>query len=223
LTERTLARAVRELARRDPDLGAVVEQHGMPPLWGREPGFPTLVLIVLEQQVSLASARAAYDRLLEAVSPLTPERFLELDDVKLRGIGFSRQKTGYVRGIAEALASGALGLDTLAALGDEEARDVLIAVRGLGAWSADVYLTMALRRPDAFPSGDLALLVSAQRVKRLETRPTPLELEALAEPWRPYRAAGARILWHAYLSERAAKTARATAATRATATDGVAL
>ena len=192
LTERSLGRAARELSSRDTDLAAVVERHGVPPLWAREPGFPTLVHIVLEQQVSLASAQAAFDRLAEATSPLTPEAFLTLDDVRLRAIGFSRQKAGYVRGIAASLLAGELTLDALDRLPDEEAREALIAVRGIGAWSADVYLTMALRRPDAFPAGDLALLVSAQRVKRLEARPTPSELEALSEPWRPFRAVAAR-------------------------------
>lgn len=202
LTERSLARAVGELAGRDPDLGAVVRRFGRPPLWAREPGFPTLVHIVLEQQVSLASARAAFDRLLEAVRPLTPAGFLQLDDAQLRAVGFSRQKAGHVRGIAASLLAGELALDSLHALPDEKARAVLVGIHGVGEWSADVYLTMALGRPDAFPQADLALLVAAQRVKRLERRPTPLELEALAEPWRPYRAVAARILWHSYLSER---------------------
>jgi DNA-3-methyladenine glycosylase II len=195
---------VSELAGRDADLAAVVEEHGQPPLWAREPGFATLVHIVLEQQVSLASARAAFDRLLAAVSPLTPEGFLQLDDAELLAIGFSRQKGGYVRGIAASLLSGELALEEIAGLPDDEARAALIEVRGIGLWSADVYLTMALLRPDAFPAGDLALLVSAHKVKRLDARPTPDELETLSEPWRPYRAVAARILWHAYLSERAA-------------------
>ncbi len=196
---------MRELSARDPDLAEVVERHGPPPLWARDPGFPTLVLLILEQQVSLASAKAAFDRLVAAVGTLTPTSFLPLDDVQLRAIGFSRQKTGYARDLAGALLDGSLDLASLGALADDEVRAVLTRLRGIGAWTADVYLTMALRRPDAFPSGDLALLVAAQRVKGLEARPTPFELETLAEPWRPYRAAGARILWHSYLSERAAR------------------
>ena len=196
---------MRELAARDADLAGVVERHGSPPLWAREPGFPTVVHIVLEQQVSLASARAAFDRLLEAASPLTPESFLTLDDDALRTIGFSRQKAGYVRGLAGSLLAGDLDLDGLDALSDGDVRAKLVAIRGIGTWSADVYLTMALRRPDVLPAGDLALLVSAQRVKRLERRPTPPELEAVAEAWRPYRATAARILWHSYLSEGAVK------------------
>lgn len=194
--------AVRELVRRDADLAAAVERHGPPPLWAREPGFPTLVLLVLEQQVSLASARAAFDRLVAVTGPPTPESVLRLDDAELRTIGFSRQKAGYARDLASALLGGTLDLDELAALPDDAVRTSLTKLRGIGPWTADVYLTMALRRPDAFPTGDLALLVAAQRVKRLSARPTPLELEAVAEAWRPHRATAARILWHSYLSDR---------------------
>jgi DNA-3-methyladenine glycosylase II len=160
------------------------------------------VLLVLEQQVSLASARAAFDRLVEAVGAPTPDAVLALDDATLRAIGFSRQKAGYTRDLAQAVLQGSLDFEALAALPDDDVRAALTGLRGIGPWTADVYLTMALRRPDAFPHGDLALLVSAQRVKRLGARPTPLELEQLAEAWRPHRATAARILWHAYLSER---------------------
>jgi DNA-3-methyladenine glycosylase II len=179
-----------------------VARHGPPPLWAREPGFATLVLLVLEQQVSLASARAAFDRLVTATGTLSPAGLLALDDATLRAIGFSRQKAGYARGLAEAVLSGELDFGLLAALPDDQVRAALTGLRGIGPWTADVYLTMALLRPDAFPLGDLALLVSAQRVKRLDARPTQLELEQLAEAWRPHRATAARILWHAYLSER---------------------
>ena len=162
------------------------------------------MLLVLEQQVSLASARAAFDRLVDAVGAVpTPDAVLALDDATLRAIGFSRQKAGYTRDLARAVRSGALELDALESLSDEDVRAALTGLRGIGPWTADVYLTMALLRPDAFPQGDLALLASAQRVKRLDARPTPLELEQLAEAWRPHRATAARILWHAYLSERA--------------------
>ena len=202
LTQRSLLRAVGELAERDPDLGAVVARHGPPPLWAREPGFATLVLLVLEQQVSLASARAAFDRLVETVGAPTPDHVLALDDATLRAIGFSRQKTGYARDLAQAVLRGELDFEALATMPDDGVRAVLTALRGVGPWTADVYLTMALRRPDAFPSGDLALLASARRVKKLHARTTPLELEVLAEAWCPHRATAARILWHAYLSER---------------------
>ena len=203
LNEKTLARAVRLLARRDADLARLVADHGPPPLWAREPGFPTLVHIILEQQVSLASARAAFERLLAASgTPVTPRRFLSLDDATLRAAGFSRQKSAYCRQLASAVDSGRLDLDALARLGDEEARAELTRVKGVGRWTADIYLLMALGRPDVWPAGDLALAVAAQSVKRLPARPTVAELDALGESWRPFRAAAARVLWHQYLSAR---------------------
>jgi DNA-3-methyladenine glycosylase II len=170
-------------------------------MWERTPGFPTLVHIILEQQVSLASARAAFDRLLAAASPLTPERFLEFDDATLKTIGFSRQKTAYVRELAHSIAEGYLDLEALGSLDNAAVRSGLTAIKGIGAWTAEIYLLMALLRPDAWPLGDLALAVAAQRVKRLSARPTPEELDALGETWRPWRAVAARVLWHHYLSD----------------------
>jgi DNA-3-methyladenine glycosylase II len=200
LTEPAFGRALTDLGRRDPDIGAVVATHGPPPMWAREPGFATLVHIILEQQVSLASAKAAFDRLRAAVDVLTPAALLELDDETLRRIGFSRQKTRYCRNVAVAIADGSLGLDGLARLTDDQARTALVAITGIGRWTADIYLLMALRRPDIWPAGDLALAIAAQRVKRLASRPSTLELEALGEPWKPWRAVAARVLWHHYLS-----------------------
>jgi DNA-3-methyladenine glycosylase II len=200
LTEPAFGRALAELIGRDPDIEAVVAAHGPPPMWARAPGFPTLVHIILEQQVSLASAKAAFDRLLAAVGTLTPAALLELDDETLRRIGFSRQKTRYCRNVADAITEGNLDLDGLASLADDEARTALVAITGIGRWTADIYLLMALRRPDVWPAGDLALAIAAQRVKRLASRPSTPELEAIAEPWKPWRAVAARILWHHYLS-----------------------
>ena len=200
LDETALLLAVHELARRDDDLGAVVERFGPPPLWGREPGFPTLVWMILEQQVSLASARAAYDRLGAAVGEITPASVLQLDDGTLRSAGFSRQKTEYTRRLAAAILEGRFDPQTLETMDDDAVRATLVEQKGIGPWTAEVYLLMALRRPDAWPAHDLGLLVAAQEVKRLPQRPSPAELAELAEPWRPYRAVAARILWHHYLS-----------------------
>ena len=204
LTEETLALAVRVLSARDPDLRGILERFGPPPLWDRSPGFPTLVHIVLEQQVSLASARAAFDRLQASVDVLTPSRFLELDDERLLGIGFSRQKSRYVRNLAGAIESGSLDLDGLAEFADQDAHRALVALTGIGAWTASIYLLMALRRPDIWPSGDLALLTSVAAVKGLERRPNRAEMETLAEPWRPWRSVAACLFWHDYLSRRPA-------------------
>ena len=202
LNENVFAQGVRLLTRRDSDLAEVVQKYGPPPLWVREPGFPTLVYIILEQQVSLASAKAAFDRLNAAVRPLTPSRFLKLTDAELLRIGFSRQKTLYTRLLAESLSRGYFDLRDLHDLQDEAARKMLVAFKGIGKWTADIYLLSALRRPDIWPVGDLALATAVQEVKRLRHRPSPEKLEKMSAPWRPWRAVAARLFWHHYLSKR---------------------
>jgi DNA-3-methyladenine glycosylase II len=207
LTEEVFARSVGELARVDSDLAGVIEKYGVPPLWVREPGFPTLLYIILEQQVSLASARALFKKLQDAVKPLTPGRFLRLTDAELRAMGFSRQKTLYSRLLAEAVQKHKLALHKMHELEDHHAREQLMALKGIGNWTADVYLMSALRRPDIWPVGDLALGVAVQEVKRLRKRPSPEKLEKMSVPWKPWRAVAARIFWHAYLSKRGQNTA----------------
>jgi DNA-3-methyladenine glycosylase II len=201
LTRLTLAAAVHELERRDADLAGIVARHGSPPLWARRPGFGTLLHIILEQQVSLASANAAYRKLLTVASPLTPERFLTLNDVTLKAVGFSRQKTRYGRELAQAVAAGYLDLPALKRLDDDAVRSRLTHIKGIGPWTAEIYLLMALRRPDAWPTGDLALAVAVRRVKRQPALPSPAELAELGSAWRPWRAVAARLLWHDYLSD----------------------
>ena len=200
LDRHSLRRAVEELAARDPHLAAVHRRVGAPPLWSRRPGFSALVKIILEQQVSLASARAAFERLRARVDRLTPRAFLELDAATLRRVGFSRQKAGYCRALAAEIASGRLRLAELARMDDEAAHERLTRLPGVGRWTADIYLLMALGRPDVWPRGDLALARAAQRVKGLPRRPDDEELSAMAEAWRPWRAVAARLLWHDYLS-----------------------
>ena len=206
LDKSSFVQGVRELAGRDEDLARVVEKYGPPPLWVREPGFPTLVYIILEQQVSLASAKAAFDRLKAAARPLTPGRFLKLGDAELKRIGFSRQKAHYTRLLAMEIQKRRLDLRALHAMHDDEARERLIALKGIGRWTADIYLLSALRRPDIWPVGDLALATAVQKVKRLRRRPSPEKLERMSAPWRPWRAVAARMFWHHYLSERGART-----------------
>ena len=202
LTRRTLLSAVRGLANADPALAASVERFGAPPLWARDPSFAALVHLILEQQVSLASARAAFDRLEVALaSAIEPRAFLELSDAELRAIGFSRQKAGYARDLAAALADG-FDLQGLADLPDEEVRSSLMRLRGIGRWTADIYLIMCLRRPDVWPHGDQALATAALELLELPARPTFDALELRARSWRPHRATAARILWHHYLSVR---------------------
>ena len=194
--------AVEHLAAADPDLAGIVARHGHPPLWDREPGFPTLLHIVLEQQVSLASARAAFERLKAVADPLTPARFLELSDAALLEIGFSRQKARYGRALAAAVGSGALDLAGLAQLDDDTVHAELQSIPGIGAWTSTVYLLMVLGRPDVWPAGDIALATAVAEVKTLPHRPDATEMARLGDAWRPYRSVAARLFWHDYLSRR---------------------
>ena len=200
LTQETFTHALRVLAHLDKDFAQVLETFGSPPIWERETGFPTLLRIILEQQVSLAAARAVFNRLCDVVQPLTPENFLTLDDLQLRGIGFSRQKMLYGRELANAIANGQLDLSKLETMDETTIRTELKRIKGIGDWTVDIYLLMALQRPDVFPKGDLGVAIALQKLKGLTTRPTPTELEAIAQHWRPWRAVATRILWHYYLS-----------------------
>jgi DNA-3-methyladenine glycosylase II len=200
LTQAMFHQALNVLKEKDPDLSDILAGLGPPPLWKRDPGFPTLVRIILEQQVSLSSARAAFNKLLQAVPVLIPEEFLKLNGKTLKQIGFSRQKAYYCRYLAESLKSGFLNLERLGKMEDEQVRAELIKIKGIGQWTADIYLLMALRRPDVWPAGDLALAIAVQRVKGLGTRPSWQELEALSIVWKPWRAVAARIFWHHYLN-----------------------
>ena len=202
LTEDNFAEGLNFLVSRDPDLAEILQTLGTPPFWVREPGFSTLIQIILEQQVSLASAKAVYTRLQAAISPITPELFLQLDDVQIKQIGFSRQKTSYARTLAQSIIAGQLDLSSLSTMDDEEVRSILKKLKGIGDWTVDIYLMMALRRSDSLPSCDLGLILAIQKVKRLEHRPSAAEIELIAEIWRPWRAVATRLLWHYYLSER---------------------
>ena len=199
LTRKTFSQAIQILCDRDPDLAGVLKILDPPSFWTRQPGFASLIHIILEQQVSLASANAAYDRLRAAVTPLTPQRFLKLDSASLRSCGVSRQKAAYGRNLARAIVDGQLKLSALEAKNDQTARNELIKVKGIGPWTANIYLLTVLRRPDIWPGEDLALAVAAQKVKRLKTRPTPQKLEDLSRIWKPWRAVAARLLWHYYI------------------------
>jgi DNA-3-methyladenine glycosylase II len=202
LTEKDLATGLRFLTGRDRNLARILDDLGPPPMWAREPGFPTLLHVILEQQVSLASAKAAFDRLLAAASPLTPERFLELNDAQLWAIGFSRQKTAYGRCLSRAVLEDRIDLAAVGAMDDASARLELTQIKGIGPWTAEIYLLMALRRPDVWPSSDLALAVAVQKLMGLDARPTPEDLDTIAGKWRPWRAVAARLLWHYYLANR---------------------
>jgi DNA-3-methyladenine glycosylase II len=192
LDEEKLLTACRELSNQDGDLAFIFQRFGKPPLWAREPGFATLVHIILEQQVSVASAKSAFDKLVKYVEVLTPESFLKLNDAEL--------KTGYARGLAEAVLQEKMDLKGLERLPNAEVKAELKKLKGIGDWTSDIYLLMALLRSDVMPKGDLALHIAWQKIKKLELRPTSDEFLIIAEKWKPFRAVAARLLWHFYLS-----------------------
>lgn len=200
LTEDTLAKAAKHLARRDKDLDTILKTLGPPPLWARRPGFPTLVKIILEQQVSLASAASLFARLKKNVVPFHPVRMIELGETHLKSLGLTRQKTAYCLHLAQSLADKRLRLSQLSRMSDAEAKAALMEIKGLGSWSADVYLLMVQRRPDIFPATDLALVTAVTRLKQLTSRPTANQFLEMAEAWRPYRSVAARMLWQYYLA-----------------------
>jgi DNA-3-methyladenine glycosylase II len=202
LTQKSLALAARELAARDELLAGIHANHGDPPLWRRAAGFSTLAHIILEQQVSLKSAKAMLVRLEASIQPFTPARFLELGDTYLRSLGVTRQKSAYLLDFSDSIVAGRLSFTKLARMSDEDARVVLTRIKGIGSWSADVYLLMAMRRADIWPAGDLALAVAMKELRGLAYRPGPVELERLAEQWRPHRAVAARMLWQYYLGKK---------------------
>lgn len=202
LTSHTLASAAAELAARDPHLGAIYKVHGVPPMWGRRPGFETLLRIVLEQQVSLVSARSMFARLNSSIQPFTPRGFITAGEARLRSLGVTRQKSHYCIQVAQAFTNG--DLRRVSRMTDEEAHALLLQIKGVGPWTANIYLLMALKRPDIWPDGDIALATAVGRLRKMKTRPAFGELAQIAEAWRPYRSVAARMLWQFYLAERKA-------------------
>ena len=200
LTNDSLAAAAGSLAARDRHLRAIYEKYGPPPMWGRRPGFDTLLRILLEQQVSLLSARSMYNRLRANIDPLDAITLIDCGEAYLRTLGMTRQKAHYAIQIAEAFMNG--NLKTLARMDDEAVFSTLTQIKGVGPWTANIYLLMALRRPDIWPDGDLALASAVRQLRGLEQRPSVSELARIAERWRPYRSVAARMLWQHYLAQR---------------------
>jgi DNA-3-methyladenine glycosylase II len=194
-----------ELAERDAIFKNILQQHSYPPMWTRPASFATLIHIVLEQQVSLASAKAAFNKLQEKLGTITPTGLLQLTDEELKACYFSRQKTVYARHLAEALISKKIQLQKLTVSHDEDVRSILKQVKGIGDWTADVYLMFALQRTDIFPIGDLAMVNALKEVKQLPAGTSKTDMLLLAEPWRPYRSIAAMMLWHHYLKTRKIK------------------
>jgi DNA-3-methyladenine glycosylase II len=190
----------RKLGSIDQNLANVLNLYGTPPVWSRKKGFSTLIHIILEQQVSLASAMAAFVKLETTFGEVTPTTILSLSDSQMKLVYFSRQKMDYVRNLARAVVEKKLDLEELESITDESARIELMKIKGIGRWTADIYLLMAMGRPDVMPVGDLALHVAWQKIADLEHRPKSDEFFEIAKRWKPLRSVAARILWHYYLS-----------------------
>jgi|SRR6187200_123575 DNA-3-methyladenine glycosylase II len=193
------------LAKKDKDLRQIIKQHGYPPMWTRPASFQTLILFILEQQVSLASAYAAFKKLKARIGYVTPSKILSLTDEELRSCYFSRQKIVYARELAKAVQSKQLSLKKFSNAHEDEIRIELKKVKGIGDWTVDVYLMHALQRSDLFPLGDIALVNSLKETKQLHPHITREKMLAIAEPWRPYRSVASMILWHAYIQKRGIK------------------
>ena len=205
LSEKNLTRACEKLSNTDENLAYIFETYGTPPIWKREQSFPTLIQIILEQQVSVASALSAFNKLKELIGEITPENVLKLSDWEMKAAYFSRQKTVYARELSKAIVGGSLDLKELQKLDDDEVRAELTKIKGIGRWTADIYLLMAMMRPDVMPKGDLALHVAFQKLKKLEKRPQADEFIKIAEKWKPLRAVAARLLWHFYLESKVSR------------------
>ena len=190
------------LAKKDRDLRTIIKQYGYPPMWTRPATFQTLILFILEQQVSLASAYAAFKKLKEKVGYVTPAKILLLTDAELRSCYFSRQKIIYARELAKAVQSKQLRLNKIAISHEDEIRLELKKIKGIGDWTVDVYLMHALQRTDLFPLGDIALVNSLKEIKQLHPQTTKEKMLSIAESWKPYRTIASMILWHAYIKKR---------------------
>lgn len=198
LTKTTLREGLDALARVDPDMATALEAHGYPTLRRRPQGFAALMRIIVGQQVSTQAAASIWAKLDAAVDTADPASVIGARDEDLRGAGLSRQKAAYVRALAEDVASGRVALRRIPRMDDDEAIAELVKIKGIGRWSAEIYLLFALGRRDIWPADDLAVMVAVQRLKRLEARPDRKTMDALAEPWRPWRGAAAHFMWHYY-------------------------
>ena len=193
------------LSEKDQTLKSIIDEYGLPPMWSRPAIFQSLILTILEQQVSLASAYSAFKKLKEKIGFVTPKKILALTDEELKACYFSRQKIIYARALATAILTKKLNLKKLALLTDEEIRIELKKIKGIGDWTVDVYLMHALQRSDLFPLGDIALVNSLKHVKQLHPKTTKEEMLTIAESWRPHRTVASMILWHAYIQRKGIK------------------
>jgi DNA-3-methyladenine glycosylase II len=201
-TDKNFISICNKLAAKDIHLKAIIKQHGHPPMWTRPGTFQTLILTILEQQVSLAAAYAAFKKLQQKIGYVTPKKILALTDEELRSCYFTRQKIIYARELATAITSKKLVLKKLIHLPDDEIRHQLKKIKGIGDWTVDVYLMHALQRTDLFPLGDIALVNSLKYNKQLVADVSKEQMLVIAEAWRPHRTIAAMILWHDYIKRR---------------------
>jgi DNA-3-methyladenine glycosylase II len=199
-TKQSIKSAVDALAGLEPAFAGVIQRHGVPEPRASDPGAQTLLRTIVGQQVSVAAARSMWAK-LEAAFGAPPDlrKLLAASDEEMRAAGMSRQKAGYIRSLSELILSGELKLDELPT-DDEEAIALLTRIKGIGRWSAEIYLLFAEGRPDVFPAGDLAVMIELGRLMGLAEKPSEKRLRELAEPWRPYRGAAAVLAWHSYNS-----------------------
>lgn len=200
--EHNFHRLCDQLAKKDVSIKHIIEQYGYPPIWSRKASFETLIHIVLEQQVSLASAKAALLKLKEKIGLVTPRKLLLLSDAEFKACYFSRQKTVYARCLAEAIIAKQISIKDLQYLDDESIRTKLTSIKGIGHWTADVFLMMVLHRTDLFPTGDIALMNSVKHIKQLVPHTSKEEILQMAEAWRPNRTVAAFLFWHAYIKRK---------------------
>ena len=208
LDSRKLKSACIKLSKEHKELGLVYKTYGTPPLWDRPTGFATLLNIILEQQVSLASAKACFDKLTARIGDVSPKNLLTLNDIEMKTVGFSRQKAAYARHLSEAILEKRIDLDGLHLLPDPDVKAELVKLKGVGEWTSDIYLLMAMLRPDVMPKGDIALHEAYRKLTNADKRPGSDEFVAMAVKWKPFRSVAARLLWHYYLSERNKRTVK---------------
>jgi DNA-3-methyladenine glycosylase II len=200
-TEQNLQHFYDVVAKRNKDLQDIICLYGYPPLWVRPNTFQTLVLTILEQQVSLASAYAAYKKLQENLKNITPKKLLQLSDEELRSCYLSRQKIIYTRELANAIVSKKISLKNFEEMDDNAVRHELKKLKGIGDWTVDIYLIHALRRTDVFPIGDLALVNAIKMVKGSNTI-TREEILQMSDAWKPYRSIATLVFWHYYIKKK---------------------
>ncbi len=200
--EQNFHRICNQLTKKDSVLKQIIYQYGYPPLWSRKASFETLIHIILEQQVSLASAKAALMKLKEKIGSITPVKLLALSDAELKACYFSRQKTVYARCLAQAIINKEISVNGLEKLDNETIREQLTAIKGIGNWTVDVFLMMVLHRTDLFPTGDIALMNSLKHEKKLPPHTSKETILNIAEVWRPYRTVATFLFWHAYIKRK---------------------